>query len=143
MVVQELTHWRLAGKVLGQHGGIDPTMKPSELFRRQVWDVSGGLRGHVAPQIYGLWALTIRTDSTGRTAAIIESRWRPCRVRRQLTRDNGDALQSEPAPGATTSMSEAALRTAHGLRRLLQGILIQIKIVDHVAGHEFIFLLGR
>src|SRR5882762_2431368 len=50
---------------------------------------------------------------------------------------------STSSSGASIPTSEATLRTARVLRRLMQGVRSQIKVVDHVAGYELVFLFGR
>jgi predicted TIM-barrel fold metal-dependent hydrolase len=104
-VVQELDyrHWRLweAREYWAERGGIDLTLKPSELFRRQVWVsfqedyVAMSLlkffgEGHV------LWASDYpHPDSTWpNSRKVIEKQMAdlPPEVRRQLTHDNAAAL---------------------------------------------------
>ena len=104
-IVQELDyrHWRLweAKEYWEQCGGIDLAMKPSELFRRQVWVTFQ--EDYVAMsllQFYGeghvLWASDYpHPDSTWpNSRKAIEKQMGDLApaVRRQLTRDNAAAL---------------------------------------------------
>ncbi len=104
-IVQELDyrHWRLweAKEYWQQRGGIDLVMKPSELFRRQVWVTFQ--EDYVAMsllQFYGeghvLWASDYpHPDSTWpNSRQVIEKQMGDLApaVRRQLTRDNAAAL---------------------------------------------------
>ena len=106
-IVQELDyrHWRLweAKEYWEQRGGIDLAMKPSELFRRQVWVTFQ--EDYVAMsllQFYGeghvLWASDYpHPDSTWpNSQRAIEKQMGDLapEVRRQLTRDNAAALYS-------------------------------------------------
>jgi predicted TIM-barrel fold metal-dependent hydrolase len=104
-IVQELDYrfWRLneAREYWDQRGGIDLTLKPSELFRRQVW--VSFQEDHVAMSLlpfYGeghlLWASDYpHPDSTWpNSRQIVEKQMGHLSpdVRRRLTRDNAAAL---------------------------------------------------
>ncbi len=104
-IVQELDYrfWRLyeAREYWDQRGGIDLFMKPSELFRRQVW--VSFQEDHVAMSLlkfYGeghlLWASDYpHPDSTWpNSRKVIEKQMGDLspEMRKQLTRDNAAAL---------------------------------------------------
>ncbi len=104
-IVQELDYrfWRLweAKEYWDQRGGIDLTMKPSELFRRQVW--VSFQEDHVAMSLlpfcgegHLLWASDHpHPDSTWPNSREVIDRQMgdlSPEVRKQLTRDNAAAL---------------------------------------------------
>lgn len=106
-IVQELDYrfWRLweAKEYWDQRGGITHTLKPSELFRRQVWvSFQDDCVAMSLLELYGeghlLWASDYpHPDSTWpNSRSVIEKQMGDLspEVRKQLTRDNAAALYS-------------------------------------------------